>query len=289
MEYTEDDIEARRGNERLIRWMMAERFLHPAMTCERCLSPMRLERYLRARNDHFVWRCPRSNCRMRISVRDGSFFAQSKLSLRKQLTIILNFVAESPARGTGRRLHIDRKIVGRFFKKIRQRYSTDLVTTPLTFTNGFEYEVDELFLKHVRVGHGLFRSQWVAGILERVTGKLMYYRVNDRSGASLVPPIVEHVPHGSFVYSDEWKGYNSLRNHPFYRFTVNHTAGEYVRVEQVGPVNLTVHINTIEGTNTWVRSKLRNRSKRTRERLDLTLHEIMYRHSGRSLFDPIKV
>ena len=117
----------------------------------------------------------------------------------------------------------------------------------------------------------------------------MYYRVEDRSGASLVPPIVEHVPQGSFVYSDEWKGYNRLRDHPFYRFTVNHTAGEYVRVEQVGPVNLTVHINTIEGTNTWVRSKLRNRSKRTIQRLDLTLHEIMYRHSGRSLFDPIKV
>ncbi len=263
MEYTEEDVEARRGNERLIHWMMQEGFLHSAMTCERCLTPMRLERYARARNDHFIWRCPRSNCRMRISIRDGSFFANSKLSLMKLLKVILNFVSESPARGTAQRLRLERKIVDRFFKKIRRAYSADLVTTPLTFTGGFEYEVDELFLKHVRVGHDLFRTQWAAGILECATGKLMYYRVPNRSGASLIPPIVQHVPRGSFVYSDEWKGYRRLRDHPYYHFRVNHSAGEYARVEQVGPVFINVHNNTIEGTNTWVRSKLRNRAKRT--------------------------
>jgi hypothetical protein len=226
---------------------------------------------------------------MRISIRNGSFFANSNLSLRKQLKIIINFVAESPARGTGRRLRVSRKIVGRFYKKMRRAYSADLDTTPITFTDGFEYEVDELFLKHLRVGHGLFIPQWVAGILERRTGKLLYYRVADRSGTSLVPPITAHVPQGSFVYSDEWKGYRRLRDHPYYRFSVNHSAGEYVRVEHVGPLDLSVHINTIEGTNTWVRAKLRNRARRTVNRLDLTLAEIMYRHSGRSLFDPVKV
>jgi len=289
MEYTEEDVDAHRSNERLVRWMMAERFLHSTMRCERCLTPMHLERFKKAKKDHFTWRCPRDRCRARISIRDGSFFANSNLTLRKQLKIIINFVAESPARGTALRLRVSRQVVGRVYKKIRRAYSADLVTNPIEFTHGYEYEVDELYLRHLRVGHGLSIKQWVAGILERQTGKLKYYRVPDRSGQSLVPPIVDSIPRGSFVYSDDWKGYNSLRNHPYYHFTVNHSAGEYVRAQQVGPVVLSVHINTIEGTNRWVRSKLRNRAKRTRRRLDLILDEIAFRHSGRSLFSPIKV
>lgn len=289
MEYTENDIESRRSNERLVHWMMAERFLHPSMRCERCLSQMKLERYKRAKKDHFVWRCPRDRCRARISIRDGSFFANSNLTLRKQLKIIINFVAESPARGTSLRLGVSRQVVGRVYKKIRMVYAADLVTNPIVFTHGYEYEVDELYLRHLRVGHGQSIKQWVAGILERQTGKLKYYRVPNRSGTSLVPPIVASVPQGSFVYSDEWRGYNTLRDHPYHHFTVNHSAGEYVRNQQVGPVILSVHINTIEGTNTWVRSKLRNRAKRTRRRLDLILDEIAYRHSGRSLYTAIKV
>lgn len=288
MEYTEDDIERRRGNERLIRWLMAEMFLHSNMNCERCLTPMRLERFPNLK-DHWCWRCPRDNCRMRISVRDGSFFANSNISLRKLMKIVVNFIAESPARGTGLRITLTRKTVGRFYKKIRSIFSQELVTSPIIFNSGFEYEADELFFKHVRLDHGLTRKQWVAGIYERASGKVVYYRVDDRSNASLVPPIVQNVPRGSFVYTDDWNGYNSLRDHPYYRFTVNHSAGEYARLVQVGPIQINVHINNMEGFNTWVRSKLRNRARRTIERLDSFLDEITYRRSGRSLFDPIKV
>lgn len=288
MEYTEDDIEGRRGNERLISWLMRERFLHPSMRCERDLTPMRLEKY-KAAKDHWCWRCPRENCRARISVRDGSFFANSNLSLRKLMKIVVNFMAESPARGTALRIRLTRKTVGEIYKKIRRAFSNDLVTTPIVFNTGYEYEADELYFRHVRLGHGLSRKQWVAGIYERATGMVVYYRVEDRSNESLVPPIVQRVPPGSFVYTDEWNGYSTLRDHPYHRFTVNHSAGEYARLEQVGPVQINVHINNMEGFNTWVRSKLRNRARRTIERLDTFLDEIMYRRSGRSLFAPIKI
>jgi hypothetical protein len=205
------------------------------------------------------------------------------------MKIIINFVAESPARGTALRLGIDRKVVGNIYKKIRRAYSEDLVTSPIVFDQGFEYETDELYLRHVRLHDGGSRKQWIAGIYERATGKVVYYRVEDRSGLSLVPPIVDRVPPGSFVYTDDWRGYNDLRNRPYYRFSVNHSASEYARLEAVGPVQINVHINNMEGLNTWVRLKLRNRAKRTIERLDTILDEIAYRKSGRSLFGPIKV
>jgi len=289
MEYTEEDLETRRSNERLVHWMMAEGFLYDSMNCERDLLPMRLERDYSIGKYHFCWRCPRSSCRARISVRDGSFFTASKLSLRKQLKIVINFIAESSAHSTALRLRVDRGTVGEIYSKVRRAYSAALVTQPITFTHGFEYEVDELYLKHVKYGEDNFRNIWVGGIVERQTGKIKYYRLPSRGGASLVPPIVTAVPDGAFVYSDDWSGYNDLINWNYHRYSVNHTAKEYSRVEHIGPFDITVHINTIEGYNTWVRSKLRNRKKRTTERVDIMLDEMMYRKSGRSLFAPIKV
>lgn len=288
MEYTEDDLDRRRSNRRLITWKMREGFLHDNMNCEHCLSPMRLEKDKKARIDHYLWRCERLNCRCRISIRDSSFCANSKLSLRKLLKIMMNFVSESSAKSTAARNRVSRLRVGKFFDKMRRAFSEALVTSPLTFNSGFEVEVDELYLKHVRLPDNNFRKQWVMGLFERSSGKCRYFRVEDRSADSLVPPIVAHVPRGDFVYTDEWRAYRRLRDYPFYHFTVNHSAHEYARAVQVGPIEVNVHINNLERLNAWVRAKLRNRSKRTLERLDLVLDEIMYRKSGRSLFAPFK-
>lgn len=289
MEYTEEHLDRRRSNRRLITWMMREGFLHDNARCEHCLSPMRLEKDKKAHLDHYLWRCERSNCRCRISIRDSSFFANSKLSLRKFLKIMINFVSESSAKSTAARIRVSRQSVGRVFDKMRRAYSEALVTSPLMFNSGFEVEADELYLKHVRLPGNNYRNQWVMGLFERSSGKCRYFRVEDRSADSLVPPIVHYVPRGDFVYTDDWRAYRKLRNYPFYHFTVNHSAHEYARVEHVGPIEVNVHINNLEGLNAWVRAKLRNRSKRTLERLDLVLDEIMYRKSGRSLFAPFKV
>lgn len=282
------DIEAHRGKSRLIRWMMRERFLYDSMRCERCLSQMYLERF-RQWTDGWCWRCPRQNCKSRISIRDGSFFAFSHFTLRQQIKIVVNFIADSAAFGTAQRLRLDRHSVEEMFIRIRERYAEELVTTPLRFDGGFEYEVDELQIKHVREGNYYLNIQWVQGILERSTGKVYYHRIEGRTIPELVPPVLEWVPDGSFVYTDEWRSYICLRDYRVHHFSVNHSAGEYSRVEHLGPFQISVGINTLEAVNRIVRARLRNRSLRTIERLDLTLQEIMYRRSGRSLFEPVKV
>ena len=48
------------------------------------------------------------------------------------------------------------------------------------------------------------------------------------------------------------------------------------------------HNNTCEGVNSLIRRRLAYRSRRTMDYLDLILSEIVYRMSGRSLFDPFK-
>ena len=94
---------------------------------------------------------------------------------------------------------------------------------------------------------------------------------------------------GVFIYSDEWNGYKPLRHLPYVHRFVNHSAGEYERVDQIAGQNFTVSINRTEGENRVVRQKLSNKSTRTAANVDLVLSEIAYRRSGRSLFEPIKV
>jgi hypothetical protein len=289
IEYDENDVENHHGNERLIRWLIRERFLHNNMICDRCLSPCILQHSPSFSVDHWCWRCTREDCRSKISVRDGSFFANSHLSLRKLIKIAINFVANSSINGTADRLGIHRFTVAEIFKRIKVRYSQDLVTNPITFSHGFEYEVDELYLKHIKVGPDAYTNQWIASILERASGKIIYYRIPDRSSMSLVPPIILLLDAGVFIYSDEWRGYLPLDNLTYVHRSVNHSAREYVRVDNIAGQNFTVSINRTEGENRVVRQKLSNKSTRTEDNVDLVLSEISYRRSGRSLFEPIKV
>ncbi len=289
LEYDEHDVRAHRGNRRLISWLMREGFLFDNMRCERCLPPMLLQHNPSFSVDRWCWRCPRQTCRSKISVRDGSFFSRSHLSLRELILIVINFAAESSISGTARRLRVDREVVGDIFKKIKEEYSRELVTHPITFDRGFEYEADEVLVKHVKVGPNTYEEQVVASIYERASGKIIYYRVDDRSSLSLIPPIILHLPNGVFIYTDDWRSYRVLGTLMYVHRYVNHSAKEFVRVEEIAGLQITVSINNTEGINRVVRQKLSNKSCRTADNLDLVLSEIAYRRSGRSIFDPIKV
>lgn len=289
MEYDEQDVWDRHGNARLIQWMVHEQFLQDLRQCPRCDENMRLERTGLFQKDRYCWKCSNSRCKLRRSVRGGSFFEFSDLSLRKLLLIVINFAAGSAAYNTANRLRINRKSVGRVYKKMRARWRQDLTRDPISFTNGFEFEIDELFLRHIRRQDGAHGTQWIMGMLERATGKVLFFRVPDRSALSLIPPIIVAVPNGSFVYTDDWSAYRSLVALPYHHHSVNHSAGEYQRWDQVGNFWLDVHINTLEGVNGDVRRKFHNKQNITYQRIDMYLEEVVYRRSGRSLFDPIKI
>jgi len=130
---------------------------------------------------------------------------------------------------------------------------------------------------------------WIGSIVERATGRVVLYQIMDRSQDSLIPPIQRKIPHGSFIYSDEWASYKSLSNYEYTHFTVNHSAQEYARQQQFDGEILNVHINTAEGINREIRRRFSNKSSRNTERIDLVLSEIMYRRCGRSLFYPFKI
>jgi len=70
-----------------IQWAMRHGLLAGSRACRHCPGPvaMVLEDY--AEGDGKRWRCPTQGCRSTLSVRSGSFYVHSKLSLRDSIMV----------------------------------------------------------------------------------------------------------------------------------------------------------------------------------------------------------
>ena len=271
----------------LVLWMVEENFLSVIPDCRYCHSEVNLERFSR-NTDGAVWRCRSQACRRFVRVRENSFFANSNLSLRDQMKLIISFAAEGTAKSTALMLGISRRAVTDYFISCRRNYQAAILANPIMFNAGGEYESDECIIEDVKVGNNIRAGIWVQSVAERATGQIYLTRVPDRSAPSLVPTLTALVPPGNFIFTDDWASYRSLPEHGYVHRTVNHSAGEYQRDEWIYGVHHSIHNNTCEGVNSLIRRRLVYRSRRTLEYLDLILSEIIYRMSGRSLFDPFK-
>ena len=288
MEYSLQTLEFLGGDSlALVIWMLDENFLSVIPDCRYCHSEVNLERFSR-NTDGVVWRCSRQACRRFVGVRENSFFANSNLGLRDQMKLIISFAAEGTVKSTALMLGISRRAVTDYFIACRRNYQAAILANPIALLAGGEYEADECLIEDVNVGNNIRASVWVQSIAERTTGQIYLTRVPDRSAASLIPTVTARVPPGNFIFTDDWASYQSLPQHGYVHRTVNHSAGEYQRDEWIQGVRHSIHNNTCEGVNSLIRRRLAYRSRRTLDYLDLILSEIIYRMSGRSLFDPFK-
>lgn len=272
-------------------WLADEGFIESGdQACHRCGRGMGFGESKHYRRDEVVVRCHNQRCRAYHSIRSGSFFQPSPLSLKQQMQLLTLFTADATVSSAARALGIGRKAVTNFFDNSRGVWSDFLTWDPIEFADCGEFEVDECLIRHVKDSeHDTFVDVWIAGILERSSGKVLLYRVPDRSTQSLAPPILGAIPEGSLIYSDELKSYNELDRHTYEHYTVNHSRGEYQRTEHAASGGVvSVHINTLEGVWTIVKSRLRYRARRDLARLDLILDELVYRRSTANLTFPFK-
>ena len=240
--------------------------------------------------DGVILRCPNLNCQHYQTVRKGSFFTNGKHSMLTQLKIMVCFVSDVTVSSASRLLGIRRSTVTEYYDNLRGEIVDNLKDYPITFSDNGEYEVDECLLKHVYNPRNRKNViQWIGGIVERTTGKVVLKRISDLTAQTLIPWIQEHVPHGSFIYTDELRSYSTLKDKEYTHLSVNHSKHEYSRQEQFGTEILNVHINTLEALNREVRRRFANKSSRRMDRIDMVLAEIMYRYSGRPLFWAFKV
>ena len=68
-------------------------------------------------------------------------------------------------------------------------------------------EIDEKFGRRKYNRGGVVEGQWVIGGICRETKESFFVPVADRSKATLLPIIKEHVAVGSVIYTDQWAAY----------------------------------------------------------------------------------
>jgi len=180
----------------------------------------------------------------------GTIFHKSSTSLKTWFHAIYLMASTRcgiSAKQIERETGVTYKTAWRMFKQIRTML-TDDGGGPLSG----KVEMDETYMGGVRkygTGRPMVgdrKKTPVAAIVER-QGRVVAKAIPTVSGAYLLPMIREHVAPNTIIHTDEWRGYEGIKqiqtkdHEPAnYRHrTINHSSRVYVRGD--------VHTNTVEG------------------------------------------
>ena len=109
----------------------------------------------------------------------------------------------------------------------------------------------------------------IFGMIQR-TGLIVIRMMADVKPATIAPLIRRTIANGTVVYTDEYDIYSRLEEWGYSHRTVCHAAGEFAR-EEDGDGFCEIHVNTIEGFCSLLRSWLRPHRGISQEKLPLDL------------------
>ncbi len=189
-----------------------------------------------------------AKCQKQFSVKVGTIFEDSKIPLQKWFAAI--YLITSHKKGISslqlhRDLGVTQKTAWFMLHRVRHSLSLNCGTQKLsgvieadeTFIGGLESNKHQQNKTKGTQGRSSKVKTPIVGIIER-NGELRAKKVDDTSGYSLRPFIVENVEFGSTVNTDEWLGYKGL-SRIFKHQIVKHSENEFV----IGDT----HTNSIEG------------------------------------------
>jgi len=119
----------------------------------------------------------------------------------------------------------------------------------------------------------------ILGLLQR-TGEVVIRMLPNVQQVTIKPVLTQVIQPGSLVYTDEYDIYTRLEEWGYSHKTVNHSAGEYARDED-GDGFHEVHVNTLEGFWSLLRSWLRPHRGISQEKLPLYLGFFEFVHNAR--------
>ena len=98
-------------------------------------------------SDGYRWRCQR--CKTSKSIRDGSFFAKSKLSLQKWLILIFWWSQQYPVKDAQRVAEVDKGTAIDVYRWLREICTTKLLPMPMILGGpGVVVQIDESLFRH---------------------------------------------------------------------------------------------------------------------------------------------
>lgn len=126
----------------------------------------------------------------------------------------------------------------------------------------------------------------ILGILQR-GGQVVIQMLENVQQTTIKPLLEQTIQPGSLIYTDEYNIYCRLTQWGYRHKTVNHAEGEYARDED-GDGFCEVHVNTLEGFWSLLRSWLRPHRGISQEKLPLYLAFFEFVHNvrarGKALF-----
>lgn len=181
------------------------------------------------------WRCgvqyslakaKKRRCEYTASIRTGTFFENSKLSIVQICKFINLWVDNVELRVIKKQCRFGSQNTGvdwsSFCREVVLDYMIDRqekIGGP-----GKTVELDETKIGKRKYNRGKrVEGQWVFGGVERESGKCFMMTVEKRDRATLLPIIKDWILPGSTIISDCWKSYDTLNQEGYTHLTVNHS------------------------------------------------------------------
>lgn len=223
-------------------FMVNLRWPDGVVTCPHCGSAE--PRFMEKRG---IWQCKNKECRKQFSVKVGTIFEDSPLSLQKWLPVLW-LLANAKNGISSYEIHRSIGVTQKTAWFMLHRVRLAMQTESFDKLSG-AVEVDETLIggslrnmhpykKAAARGRTNYGKVIVTGLLER-HGKVRTQVVPDTTKKTLQPLVKKHVEKGATVYTDQLASYMGL-DKDFVHETINH-AETYVRGH--------VHTNSIE--NFW--------------------------------------
>jgi transposase-like protein len=119
----------------------------------------------------------------------------------------------------------------------------------------------------------------IFGMIQR-TGAVVIQMLENVKQITIKPLITQHIAENTLIYTDEYNIYNRLTEWGYSHKTVNHSMGEYARDED-GDGFHEVHVNTMEGFWSLLRSWLRPHRGISQTHLPLYLSFFEFSHNAK--------
>ncbi len=235
-----------------------------------------------------VYKC--KDCRKQFTVTVGTIFHKSRIPLNKWLAAIYMMCASKKgvsAHQLHRELGITYKSAWFMCHRIREAMSQ----SPFAEKIKGIVEADETYVggkprkdnkgqntKPVKRGRGTKKTPVAVVVQRGKDGKVQAKKIKKLTGKNLRTYIQRFAHKDAIVMTDNYTGYNGLKNHFALHLAVNHSAGEYAN----GPA----HVNTAESWNALLKRGVYGTFHHISEKhMDRYVSEFVFRWNNREVND----
>lgn len=227
---------------------------------------------------HQRWRVRCKRCKRDYWPLQGTRFSLLRISPSQWLALIKLFELSTSARKASQEVHLNYKTTLRAYDILRRILVEELARNDEVLKG--ELEADEAYFGGKRKGNrgrGAGGKTIVYGILER-GGKVSVNIVQDVSAESLMTETIKRVRRGSIVYTDKWRGYDSLMFCGYKHLNIDHR----YKFKQGK-----VYINGIEGFWSFAKERLIKHHGISRQKFLFYIKEMEWRYNnrGKDLFE----